>query len=68
MRLLVEAAGDRAVDTAEGVRIREPDGSWVLAVPDQSEAVIRLWAEASRDERADSLLREWFDLIESGAA
>ena len=68
MRLLVEAAGDRAVDTAEGVRIREPDGSWVLAVPDQSEAVIRLWAEASSDERADSLLREWFDLIESGVA
>ena len=66
MRLLVEAAGDRAVDTAEGVRIREPDGSWVLAVPDQSEAVIRLWAEASSDERADALLREWFDLIESG--
>jgi mannose-1-phosphate guanylyltransferase/phosphomannomutase len=68
MRLLVEAAGDRAVDTAEGVRIREPDGSWVLAVPDQSEAVIRLWAEASTDERADSLLREWFELIESGVA
>ncbi|HSO04992.1 MAG TPA: hypothetical protein VLQ92_10960, partial [Candidatus Limnocylindrales bacterium] len=68
MRTLVEAAGERAVDTAEGVRIREPDGSWVLAVPDQSEAVIRLWSEAASQEQADSLLREWYAVIESGAA
>jgi mannose-1-phosphate guanylyltransferase/phosphomannomutase len=68
MRTLVEAAGDRVVDTAEGVRIQEADGSWVLAVPDQSEAVIRLWAEAASRERADSLLREWYVFIESGAA
>ncbi len=67
MRTLVEAAGDRAVDTAEGVRIQEPDGRWLLAVPDQSEAVIRLWAEAETDEDADNLLREWFSLIEQGA-
>jgi mannose-1-phosphate guanylyltransferase/phosphomannomutase len=68
MRTLVEAAGERAVDTAEGVRIRESDGSWVLAVPDQSEAVIRLWSEAASKEQADSLLREWHAVIESGAA
>ena len=68
MRSLVETAGDRVVDTAEGVRIQEADGSWVLAVPDQSEAIIRLWAEAPTDMRADSLLAEWFALIESGAS
>jgi mannose-1-phosphate guanylyltransferase/phosphomannomutase len=66
MRTLVETAGDRVVDTAEGVRIQESDGAWVLAVPDQSEAVIQLWAEAASDARADSLLREWFAVIESG--
>jgi mannose-1-phosphate guanylyltransferase/phosphomannomutase len=67
MRLLVEAAGDRLVDSPEGVRIQEPDGSWVLAVPDQSEAAIRLWVESDSDERADRVLREWFTLIESEA-
>jgi mannose-1-phosphate guanylyltransferase/phosphomannomutase len=65
MRRLVEAAGDRLVDSAEGVRIQEPDGSWILAVPDQSEAAIRLWVESDTDERADQILREWFTLIES---
>ncbi len=68
MRTLVETAGDQVVDTAEGVRIQESDGAWVLAVPDQSEAVIQLWAEAASDVRADSLLREWYAVIESGVA
>jgi mannose-1-phosphate guanylyltransferase / phosphomannomutase len=67
MRTLVETAGDRLVDSAEGVRIKEPDGSWVLAVPDQVRAVIRLWVEAATDERADSLRAEWSSLIESVA-
>ena len=68
MRALVEQAGDRVADTAEGVRVREPDGSWILAVPDQTEAVIRLWVEADTDQRAEELLSEWFAVIESEAA
>src|SRR5262249_56464430 len=29
MRTVMEAAGDRTVDTTDGVRIVEPDGGWV---------------------------------------
>lgn len=68
MRALVETAGHRAVDTAEGVRIEEADGAWVLAVPDQTEAVIQLWVEADSDERAEELLSDWFAVIESAVA
>ncbi len=67
MRRLTEVAADRVVATAEGVRVQEADGSWLLAIPDQSEAVIRLWVEASTDARADNLLAEWSAVIEAGA-
>ncbi|HEX6887809.1 MAG TPA: sugar phosphate nucleotidyltransferase [Candidatus Nanopelagicales bacterium] len=65
MRTLVETAGSRVVDTAEGVRIGEPDGSWTLAVPDDTEPVIRLWVEAGSDQRAEELLAQWFAVIEA---
>jgi mannose-1-phosphate guanylyltransferase/phosphomannomutase len=68
MRTLVETAGSRVVDTVEGVRIRVDEDCWVLAVPDQSEAVIRLWAEADTDARAEALLAEWFAVIETQVA
>lgn len=64
MRTLVESAGSRVVDTTEGVRIQEPDGAWVLAVPDQVDAVIRLWVEAADEARAEELLAFWVSLIE----
>jgi mannose-1-phosphate guanylyltransferase/phosphomannomutase len=68
MRRLVEEAGSRAADAVEGVRIREQDGSWVLAVPDDVEPVIRLWAESHSDESADRLLAQWSGVIEEAAA
>src|SRR6185503_5839073 len=39
MRRVVEAAGDRPVDTTDGVRVVEPDGRWIMVLPDPSEAV-----------------------------
>jgi mannose-1-phosphate guanylyltransferase/phosphomannomutase len=68
MRTIMEAAAGRVVDTVEGVRIRAEDGSWVLAVPDEGEAVIRLWAEAESDEAAEHLLARWYAVIESAVA
>lgn len=68
MRTLVETAGSRVVDTTEGIGIEEPDGSWVLAVPDQTEAVVRLWTEGSSQEQADDLLAHWSAVIASGVA
>ena len=45
MRHVVEAAGDRTIDTTDGVRVIEDDGRWVLVLPDPAEAVTHLWAE-----------------------
>ena len=68
MRTLVETAGERVGDSAEGVRIEEADGSWVLAIPDQAEAVIRLWVEAASDDRAAALLADWYAVLEAESA
>lgn len=64
MRSVVEAAGDRELDTTEGVRIIEGDGSWVLVLPDPSEAVTHLWAEGPDPARASALLQIWGDVVE----
>jgi mannose-1-phosphate guanylyltransferase / phosphomannomutase len=64
MRSVVEAAGDRLVDTVDGVRVVEPDGSWTLVVPDPAEPVTHLWAEAPDDERAEALLQSWTRTVE----
>lgn len=65
MRTLVQAAGDRLVDTADGVLIQEPDGGRVLVVPDQADALIRIWVEAGAQDRAEALLSYWFDLLKA---
>ena len=51
MRAVVEAAGDRDVDTTDGVRVVEDDGRWALVLPDPAEAVTHLWAEADGRRR-----------------
>jgi len=64
MRSVVEAAGDRELDTTDGVRIVEPDGGWVLVLPDPSEAVTHLWAEGRDAASASALLQHWGDIVE----
>jgi mannose-1-phosphate guanylyltransferase/phosphomannomutase len=64
MRSIVEAAGDRELDTTDGVRIVEPDGGWVLVLPDPSEAVTHLWAEGRDAATASALLQHWGDVVE----
>jgi mannose-1-phosphate guanylyltransferase/phosphomannomutase len=63
MRSVVEAAGDRDLDTTDGVRVVEPDGSWVLVLPDPSEPVPHLWAEASEGPAAAALLERWAAVV-----
>jgi mannose-1-phosphate guanylyltransferase/phosphomannomutase len=65
MRHVVEAAGDRAVDTTDGVRVIEDDASWILVLPDPSEAVTHLWAEAADRDSAQDLLEDWARVVES---
>ncbi len=65
MRRVVEAAGDRSVDTTDGVRVVEADGRWVMVLPDRAEAVTHLWAEGPDDASAQALLDEWAAVVES---
>lgn len=68
MRTVMQAAGDRRVDTTDGVRVVEPDGSWVLVLPDPTSAVTHLWAEGSTSAAATGLLAGWAELVEEAAA
>ncbi len=64
MRTVVEAAGDRTVDTTDGVRVVEPDGSWVLVLPDPAEAITHMWAEGPDPDTAHALLDQWAAVVE----
>lgn len=64
MRAVVEEAGQRAVDTTDGVRVVEDDGCWALVLPDPAEPVTHLWAEARDDDRAVALLERWATVVE----
>jgi mannose-1-phosphate guanylyltransferase/phosphomannomutase len=64
MRTVVEAAGDRTIDTTDGVRVVEPDKGWILVLPDPSDAVTHLWAEGSDGDAAQALLDDWAAVIE----
>jgi mannose-1-phosphate guanylyltransferase/phosphomannomutase len=64
MRTVVEAAGNRELDTTDGVRVIEPGRGWVLVLPDRSEAVTHLWAEASDADTVHELLDEWAAVVE----
>jgi mannose-1-phosphate guanylyltransferase / phosphomannomutase len=63
MRAAMEAADGRLIDTTDGVRIVEPDDSWALVLPDPSEAVTNVWAEAATTEGATALAHRWADLV-----
>jgi mannose-1-phosphate guanylyltransferase / phosphomannomutase len=64
MRTVVEAAGDRTIDTTDGVRVVEPARGWILVLPDPSEAVTHLWAEGDDADEAAALLDEWAAVVE----
>ena len=42
----------------------EPDGGWVLVLPDPADAVTRLWAEGADADTAQALLDEWAAVVE----
>jgi mannose-1-phosphate guanylyltransferase/phosphomannomutase len=65
MRSVVEAAGNRQVDTTDGVRVVEPDGRWTMVLPDPAEAVTHLWAEGPDPTSTQALLDEWAAVVEN---
>jgi mannose-1-phosphate guanylyltransferase / phosphomannomutase len=64
MRTVMEAAGDRDIDTTDGVRVIEPGRGWILVLPDPSEAVTHLWAEGTDSDTVQALLDEWAAVVE----
>jgi len=64
MRTVVEAAGDRQIDTTDGVRVLEPGRGWVLVLPDPSDAITHLWAEGPDADTAQELLDDWAAVVE----
>lgn len=62
---LPERFPEAAVDTAYGVRLEWPDGSWILVRPSGTEPYIRLYAES---EDVDALVAESTDAIEAAVA
>jgi mannose-1-phosphate guanylyltransferase/phosphomannomutase len=63
MRAVVEAAGSRVLDTTDGVRVLEDDGSWALVLPDPAEPVTHVWAEAGNDSTSAALLERWTEVV-----
>ncbi|HTE74454.1 MAG TPA: mannose-1-phosphate guanyltransferase [Actinomycetes bacterium] len=63
MRSVIEDAADRVLDTTDGVRVVEPDGSWALVLPDPAEPVTHVWAEAADDTAAAALLERWVRVL-----
>ena len=63
MREVLAAAGTREVDTTDGIRVVEADGRWALVLPDPSEAITHLWAEAPTAAAAEDLLRIWAQVV-----
>jgi mannose-1-phosphate guanylyltransferase/phosphomannomutase len=63
MRAVVEEADGRDVDTTDGVRVVEADGSWALVLPDPAEPITHVWAEASTDHAASQLLDRWVAVL-----
>jgi mannose-1-phosphate guanylyltransferase/phosphomannomutase len=64
MRAVVEAAGDRPLDTTDGVRVVDEGRGWVLVLPDPAGALTHLWAEGADDDDAQSLLDEWAAVVD----
>ncbi|ADJ15593.1 phosphopentomutase/phosphoglucosamine mutase [Halalkalicoccus jeotgali] len=59
---LPEAFPEAAVDTAYGVRLEWPDGSWLLVRPSGTEPYVRLYAES---EDVEALVADASAVIES---
>ena len=58
-----EASGPgRTIDTTDGVKIWYEDG-WVLIRPSGTEPIIRIFAEAKIQEKAEELMQEGLNMV-----
>lgn len=50
------------IDTLDGIKIRHEDG-WVLIRPSGTEPIIRIFAEAKKQDRAEELMQEGVNMV-----
>jgi mannose-1-phosphate guanylyltransferase/phosphomannomutase len=65
MRAVRHAAEGSQIDTLDGIRVVEPDGNWCLVLPEDDQASLTLYAEASDKATAFRELRRWQTVVES---
>jgi mannose-1-phosphate guanylyltransferase/phosphomannomutase len=65
MRSVVEAAGDRELDTTDGVRIVSGPRCWALVLPDPARPLTHVWAEGTDALGAEAELTEWCKVVEA---
>jgi mannose-1-phosphate guanylyltransferase / phosphomannomutase len=65
MRAVRQQAEGTQVDTLDGIRATEDDGSWCLILPEDDQACLTLYAEASDAPSAGRLLDRWQAVVES---
>jgi phosphomannomutase len=58
---LPEAFPDATVSTDHGVRLEQPDGSWVLVRPSGTERYVRVYAES---DDVEALVDRAVDVVE----
>lgn len=63
MRVITDRCANLETDLTEGVRVLYPDG-WALVLPDSSEPLVNVWAEAPTDNEARARVREWQAVVE----
>ena len=62
MRRLAERAGGAAVESLDGLKVREGDG-WTLIRPDALEPTVHIHAEARNDREAHALAAQWAEVV-----
>ena len=67
VRQEAEAAGDCELDTLDGLRAVDTDGSWCLVLPEDDQACLTLYAEAADRPAAERLLTRWQRVVESAS-
>ncbi len=65
MRAVRRHAEEGRVDTLDGIRVVEPDGSWCLVLPEDDQACLTLYAEASDVTAAQRLIDRWQSVVET---
>jgi mannose-1-phosphate guanylyltransferase/phosphomannomutase len=64
MRAVRQTADGAEVDTLDGIRVVEGDGSWCLVLPEDDQACLTLYAEAADPAAAERLLDRWQSVVE----